>query len=329
MLDVAQNTARLNTLIAQYYTAETQLEDKTESKLSLTRSISQQTIDKNKDTLAMTNKYNELEDQLSASAKNVNVAGVTVPDLQNEAYTQNWFEQNWLKSNPEPVLGKGDFVKVDTSTQGFTVEELMNDPAVQSVATAQVDLTRPDDPGSDPGDPGQKPVKGEGESDESYDKKVAEWQQKKDAKDEYDKKKAAMDEWNQNYAAEVQKAAKQYVQSGYQTNKINDKNKEITEKFNKAHDEWTTEKQQATNMFIAAKAAAAGDTKALSRAKEKERQENEIAFQERQADLSAQESMLDQEIQMLQAEVTAIKTEIDSLKQERNSNVQSDFKLFG
>ena len=71
-----------------------------------------------------------------------------------------------------------------------------------------------------------------------------------------------------------------------------------------------------------------GKSDALTKQKQREQERADLEFNIEQKQLSMKESQLDQEIQGLQAEVTAIKTEIDSLKQERNSNVQSDFKMF-
>ena len=316
MLDVAQNTARLNVLINAYYTAEYELETKTESKLQLTQGSSQATIDNQKQTMALRDKFNALEDSLDAGKTNVNVDGVTIEsmDKTDRPSRENFLNQWGCEGggvHPKPQNGKGEFKPVNTSSQGFTLSEIkstystkLNSDAKAAVGAepSQGDYTKEVETGEK--DENGNPITKTVDDTDAYNKAMAKWQ------------------------ADVQAKTNELAKT-MQDQLINAKNNEINEAFQKADAQWQADRTNAGLLYDAACAKADGDTKAFTRAKQKAEDEQQLAFDQSQHDLSVQESMLDQQIQKLQAEVTALKTEIDSLKQERNSNVQSDFKLFG
>lgn len=316
MLDVAQNTARLNVLINAYYTAEYELETKTESKLQLTQGSSQATIDNQKQTMALRDKFNALEDSLDAGKTNVNVDGVTIEsmDKTDRPSRENFLNQWGCEGggvHPKPRNGEGEFKPVNTSSQGFTLSEIkstystkLNSDAKAAVGAepSQGDYTKEVETGEK--DENGNPITKTVDDTDAYNKAMAKWQ------------------------ADVQAKTNELAKT-MQDQLIKAKNNEINEAFQKADAQWQADRTNAGLLYDAACAKADGDTKAFTRAKQKAEDEQQLAFDQSQHDLSVQESMLDQQIQKLQAEVTALKTEIDSLKQERNSNVQSDFKLFG
>ncbi len=350
MLDVAQNTARLNSLIAQYYTAESQLESKTESKLALSREASQNTIANNNKSLDLITQYEQMEKDLT-SGSGTTIGGVAVSyDSENGGAnyfkTVNEFTTAWEKQHGtidqfdvKEAGGTGKYVKVDENSAGYTISDIVKDDKgnVYSQAVAE-ENAKPgaQDPGTEPtvpAEPNENDYKNEDGTEKTvngktYQEAHRDYETKKKEHEDWEKKNTAHQQWKSEYNTNVQARAEDLAVS-VQKGLIIDKNKEITEEANKARDAYKENRDNAREAFKAGQKYINDEKDALSTAKQTQQKKQDLKFQNDQEALSQKESMLDQEIQALQAEVTALKTEIDSLKQERNSNVQSDFKLFG
>lgn len=329
MLDVAQNTARLNSLISRYYTAEFELESKTESKLALGQQSAQNTIDKNKGSLALMDKYDALEKSLSDGQKTVEIEGIKC-DLSGQNNVEK-FMQDWHEANPAPAKGKGDFAYATKQTPGFDDATIKQDAKLINEAMTNVSLNHSKPTEADYGaEPNQssytKTVKDDDGNEttvpdeDAYNKAHKEWEEKKQkAEEEYQNKCAG--EWLE---AEKNKLVSKYFEAKKETY-----DQDMDDKYAEAAKKYQSDETSARTQYNAAYDYAQGQQDSLSKAKAKESERAQLEFDIELKEISMKESMLDQEIQALQAEVTAIKTEIDSLKQERNSNVQSDFKLFG
>jgi len=338
MLDVAQNTARLNSLIARYYTTEFELETKTESKFDLAQQSSQHTIDKNNQTLSIMDKYDALHEQLSGDYKSVTIwpgiDPVNFSDKNNPSPALSEFLTNFDKQF-KPEKGAGDYAYGDHNTVGLTDPEILANPTLINEATTNVSLKHPKPTEADYGAEPQQSAytKTETQKDEkgkevqvtvpdkeAYNKAHKEWE---------DKKREAEQEWEDKCAGEWLTEEKEALKDKYYEAAKEIYDSEQDRRFEDANDIYKSNRTAAQNMYQGFKDEISGKEGALTKAESRDKERLELESQSELKALSMQESMLDQEIQALQAEVTAIKTEIDSLKQERNSNVQSDFKLFG
>lgn len=314
MLDVAQNTARLNVLINAYYSAEYELETKTESKLQLTQSSSQQTINNQKDTMALRHEFEKLEDSMANGNSNIPVAGVNVSKLGSKdgtyPTTEAFLTQAWEKAEGNKKPGKDDSkydVNKNLDAFGLKLDQVKNKYSSKLTTDARMSV------GAEPSQSDY--MKESGEVDEQGNPVMVE---------DTAAFNSAMNDYNTKLNNKIDELANKL-----QKDLVAGKQQELDEQYKTDLSGWESRRQLAGSMFEAATAKADGDTKAFTRKKQDAEDMQKIQFDQDQHDLSVQESMLDQQIQKLQAEVTALKTEIDSLKQERNSNVQSDFKLFG
>lgn len=331
MFDVGQNTARINSLLAIYYQAEAEVENCTEAKLGLTLQASALTKEQNNKENAIIDKYAGYADALAAGqVPAVQIPGGSIqPKTSGSAADQSLslqetdFKSQFEAAYPRPEENQGEFAHINKNQGEYTHK---SDADFKSQAKANVG-SAPVAP--DQGDSKyQKTVEKEVQNDDGTTSKQ---QTKEFDQSKYDSDMAEYNRKKTEYEDKVNREANRLADEenkrlDEQVDKYNDK---LDEKCKSAQKKWDSALETAIGDAKAIVSAMNGQANALNQKRSNEMTKMQNEYENMNEDLSMQECQLDQQIQQAQAVVTATKTEIDSLKQERNSNAQSDFKLFG
>lgn len=318
MFDVGQNTARISSLLSIYYQAEATVEGCTEAKLGLTLQASENTKLKNDQENALIDKYSNLV-KSAAAGEAAEIGGVSVgcgkhvsgDGASGYVFDEKSFKSAYEAANPKPNENDPNYKHVKVGDKGYETKGF-EDFKYQAAAEAGSAPTAPNK--SDSKYITQNDDGSTGFNQDKYDTDMRKYE-------------ADKDQYEKNINNRANQLAQNY--NNDLNGKVTRENDARTQKFEIANKSWESDMKSAVATANAYVAAMNGKSTALTQQRSDEMTKMQNAWDSETQDLNMQECQLDQQIQQAQAVVTATKTEIDSLKQERNSNAQSDFKLFG